>query len=67
MALALPLAGSLERLQSQAMQEALMHPSIAAAVALQGLYFENAYITQLRAGVPAFVKDPTIFGLDVGP
>ncbi len=32
-ALALPLAGSLERLQSQAMQEALMHPSIAAAVA----------------------------------
>ena len=40
--------------------------TIAAAVALQGLYFENDYITQLRAGVPAFVKDPTIFGIDVG-
>ncbi len=40
--------------------------TIAAAVALQGLYFENAVITQLRAGVPAYVKDPTIFGIDVG-
>ena len=40
--------------------------TIAAAVALQGMYFENAVITQLRAGVPAFVKDPTIFGIDVG-
>ncbi len=40
--------------------------TIAAAVALQGLYFENPEITQLRAGVPAFVKDPTIFGIDVG-
>lgn len=40
--------------------------TIAAAVALQGLYFENEVITQLRAGVPAFVKDPTIFGIDVG-
>jgi branched-subunit amino acid ABC-type transport system permease component len=40
--------------------------TIAAAVALQGIYFENEVITQLRAGVPAFVKDPTIFGIDVG-
>jgi ABC-type branched-subunit amino acid transport system permease subunit len=40
--------------------------TIAAAVALQGLYFENPEITQLRAGVPAFVKDPTIFGINVG-
>jgi branched-subunit amino acid ABC-type transport system permease component len=40
--------------------------TIAAAVALQALYFENVVITQLRAGVPAYVKDPTIFGLDVG-
>ena len=40
--------------------------TIAAAVALQGMYFENVMITQLRAGVPAFVKDPTIFGIDVG-
>ncbi len=40
--------------------------TIAAAVALQGMYFENEVITQLRAGVPAFVKDPTIFGIDVG-
>ncbi len=40
--------------------------TIAAAVALQGLYFENDKITQLRAGVPAYIKDPTIFGVDVG-
>ena len=40
--------------------------TIAAAVALQGMYFENEVITQLRAGVPAYVKDPTIFGIDVG-
>ena len=40
--------------------------TIAAAVALQGMYFENPEITQLRAGVPAFVKNPTIFGIDVG-
>lgn len=33
LALALPLAGSLERLQSQAMRDALAHPSIAAALA----------------------------------
>jgi branched-chain amino acid transport system permease protein len=40
--------------------------TIAAAVALQGLYFENEVITQLRAGVPAYVKDPTLFGIDLG-
>ncbi len=40
--------------------------TIAAAVALQGIYFENEVITQLRAGVPAYIKDPTIFGIDVG-
>ena len=31
--------------------------TIAAAVALQGMYFENEVITQLRAGVPAGVND----------
>jgi branched-chain amino acid transport system permease protein len=40
--------------------------TIAAALALQGLYFENAVITQLRAGVPAFVKEPTFFGIEIG-
>jgi len=40
--------------------------TIAAAVAIQSVYFENAYITQLRAGVPAYVKEPTFFGLDIG-
>ncbi len=40
--------------------------TIAAAVAFQAIYFENAYITQLRAGVPAYVKKPTFFGLDIG-
>jgi len=40
--------------------------TIAAAIALQGLYFENEVITQLRAGVPAYIKDPTFFGIDIG-
>jgi branched-chain amino acid transport system permease protein len=40
--------------------------TIAFAVAIQAIYFENAYITQLRAGVPAYVKEPTFFGLDIG-
>ena len=40
--------------------------TIAAAVAIQAVYFENDYITQLRAGVPAYIKTPTFFGLDIG-
>jgi len=40
--------------------------TIAAAVAIQAVYFENAYITQLRAGVPAYIKEPTFFGIDIG-
>jgi branched-chain amino acid transport system permease protein len=40
--------------------------TIAAAIAISAIYFENAYITQLRAGVPAYVKEPTFFGLDIG-
>ena len=40
--------------------------TIAAAVAIQSLYLENEIITQLRAGVPAFVKEPTFFGVDIG-
>lgn len=39
--------------------------TIAAAVAIQSLYLENEVITQLRAGVPAFVKEPTFFGIDI--
>ncbi len=39
--------------------------TIAAAVAIQSLYLENEVITQLRAGVPAFVKEPTFFGFDI--
>jgi branched-chain amino acid transport system permease protein len=40
--------------------------TIAAAIAISAVYFENDYITQLRAGVPAYVKEPTLFGLNVG-
>lgn len=40
--------------------------TISAGVAIQAVYFENAYITQLRAGVPAYIKEPTFFGLDIG-
>lgn len=40
--------------------------TIAAAVALQGLYFENDKVTQLRAGIPAYVKEPTFFGINLG-
>ncbi|WP_420452297.1 ABC transporter permease [Ilumatobacter sp.] len=40
--------------------------TIAAAVAVQALYLENDIVTQLRAGVPAYVKEPTFFGLDIG-
>jgi branched-subunit amino acid ABC-type transport system permease component len=40
--------------------------TIAAALALTGLYFENVVITELRAGVPAYVKEPTFFGIEIG-
>ncbi len=40
--------------------------TIAAAIAIQSLYLENDDLTELRAGVPAFIKTPTFFGLDIG-
>ena len=40
--------------------------TIATAIAIQSLYLENEVITQLRAGIPAFVKEPTFFGIDIG-
>ena len=40
--------------------------TIAAAVGLQTLYFENDHLTDLRAGSNAIVKDPTFFGLKIG-
>ncbi len=40
--------------------------TIATAISIQSLYLENDDITQLRAGIPAFVKTPTLFGIDVG-
>ena len=40
--------------------------TIATAISIQSLYLENDDITQLRAGIPAFVKAPTVFGIDVG-
>ena len=40
--------------------------TIAAAIALQTFYFENDQLTGLRAGAPAEVKRPSLFGLDIG-
>jgi branched-subunit amino acid ABC-type transport system permease component len=40
--------------------------TLAAAVAIQSLLLENEEITELRAGVPAFVNTPTFFGIDIG-
>jgi branched-chain amino acid transport system permease protein len=40
--------------------------TIATAVAIQSLYLENEVITQLRAGIPAYVKEPTFLGADIG-
>ncbi|MEL6891527.1 MAG: ABC transporter permease [Actinomycetota bacterium] len=40
--------------------------TIAAAIAIQTNILENEWITQLRAGVPAFVREPTFFGGDIG-
>ena len=40
--------------------------TIATAIAIQSLYLENEVITQLRAGIPAYVKEPTFFGADIG-
>jgi branched-chain amino acid transport system permease protein len=40
--------------------------TIAAAVALQTLYFENESLTGLTAGSPAFMPDPTIGGVNIG-
>ena len=40
--------------------------TIAAAIALQTLYLENDQLTGLRAGAPAEVKRPSLFGIDLG-
>ncbi|MGB3734177.1 MAG: ABC transporter permease [Ilumatobacter sp.] len=40
--------------------------TIATAIAIQALYLENEVITQLRAGIPAYVREPTFFGADIG-
>jgi len=40
--------------------------TLAAAIALQTLYLENAELTGIRAGAPAAVRTPTFFGIDIG-
>ena len=40
--------------------------TIAAAVALQTLYFDNSKLTNLMAGSNAAVPPPTFFGVDIG-
>jgi branched-chain amino acid transport system permease protein len=41
--------------------------TIAAAIAIQTLYFENASLTGLNAGSNAVLPAPTFFGIDIGP
>jgi branched-chain amino acid transport system permease protein len=40
--------------------------TISFALSIQSLYLENDSLTQLRAGVPAYVQEPTFFGLVIG-
>jgi branched-chain amino acid transport system permease protein len=40
--------------------------TISFAISIQSLYLENDTLTQLRAGVPAYVKEPTFFGQLIG-
>ena len=40
--------------------------TIAAAISIQFIYLQNDELTDLRAGVPAFIKDPTFFGIEIG-
>jgi branched-chain amino acid transport system permease protein len=40
--------------------------TIAAAVTIEKMYFENEKLTGLRAGAPASVSKPTLFGLNLG-
>lgn len=63
-AVAVGLILALPALRIRGVQLAVV--TIAAAVAIQALYLENEELTELRAGVPAFVDRPTLFGLDIG-
>lgn len=40
--------------------------TMAAAVSLQSVYFENELLTDQTAGSPAYLKNPTFFGIDLG-
>ncbi len=40
--------------------------TMAAAVSLQSIYFENELLTDQTAGSPAYLKNPTFFGIDLG-
>ncbi len=40
--------------------------TMAAAVSLQSIYFENEKLTGQTAGSPAYLKNPTFFGIDFG-
>lgn len=40
--------------------------TLAAAVTMQGIYFENATLTGVPAGSPVEFRDPRIFGIDFG-
>jgi branched-chain amino acid transport system permease protein len=40
--------------------------TMAAAVSLQSVYFENEILTDQTAGSPAYLKNPTFFGIDLG-
>ncbi len=63
-AIAVGLIVAIPALRIRGVQLAVV--TIAAAITIQALYFENEKLTGLRAGAPAEVKKPFLFGLDIG-
>ena len=64
MAIAVGLILAIPALRIRGVQLAVV--TIAAAVTIEKLYFENDKLTGLRAGAPGFISSPTLFGLKLG-
>jgi ABC-type branched-subunit amino acid transport system permease subunit len=64
MAVVVGLVLGLPALRIRGVQLAVV--TIAAAVTIQTLYLDNDNLTGIRAGAPAAVSKPTLFGIDLG-
>jgi ABC-type branched-subunit amino acid transport system permease subunit len=64
MAIAVGLIVAIPALRIRGVQLAVV--TIAAAVTLQALYFENEKLTGLRAGAPGEIRKPFLFIFDIG-